>query len=245
MHRHLRRRRSARLAALAALAASTAAALAAAALAGACASSETSIGADPDAGAGAEGGTDSGSSGKEAGVDAGADAAARSTCEITRAYVVACGGDLTCGPAKFDAWCKSNDDAINSAAYRRAEAECLTKDNCDGKKRRDCEYKSYGSATPTAAQTQVVTAYCQTCEPSDQAGCATRKTTYDSTKGIDSVDDVFVAAWELADPVVDEIRTKCTGSALDAGADAADGGCLKAFANCAGGVYVDRLPDCP
>jgi len=237
-----RHRSAARLLAVVTLAPSL---VVAAAFAAACASSEISSVPGDEAGANAEGGGGAGGGGADAGGDAGADAAARSTCELTRAYLVACGGDLTCGDAKFDAWCKSNDDAINSAAFRRAEAMCLTKDNCDSKKRRHCEYESYGSATPTAAQTQVVTAYCQTCEPGDQAGCATRKTSYDGAKGTDSVDDVFVAAWELADPIVDEIRTRCTGSALDAGADAADGGCLKAFANCAGGIYVDRLPDCP
>lgn len=173
--------------------------------------------------------------------DGGTDA---TTCEITREYIATCGGDLTCGASKFDAWCAQNDKVINSEAYRRAEALCLTKANCDPDLRRDCEYKSYASATATAAQKAVVAAYCQTCEPSDPTGCATRKTTYVPAAGIKSVDDVFVAGWELADPIADEIRTKCTGSALDAGGgDAA--ACLKVFANCAGGVYVDRLPDCP
>lgn len=173
-----------------------------------------------------------------------------STCEITRAYVTGCnklapdgGEELTCGEAKFDAWCDLNDKAINSASYRRAEAQCLTTKNCDGLDRRDCEYRTYATATPTAAQKQVVAAYCQTCEPADPTGCATRKTTYDPAKGPKSTDDVFVAAWELSDPLDDEIRTKCTGAALDAGPDAA--ACLKQFANCAGGIYIDHLPDCP
>jgi hypothetical protein len=177
--------------------------------------------------------------------DSGVDANEPSTCEITRAYFVACGEPLTCGEAKFDAWCEANDRAINSASFRRAQARCLTKDNCDGEKRRQCEYESYATATPTAAQQQVVAAYCQTCEPGDPTGCASRKKTYVPGSGSKSVDDVFVAAWELSDPVADEIRTKCTGGALDAGADAGDGGCLKAFANCAGDVYIGRLPDCP
>jgi hypothetical protein len=58
-----------------------------------------------------------------------------------------------------------------------------------------------------------------------------------------SVSDLFVAAWELSDSLVDQVRTMCTGSALDAGS--ADGGCASAFSDCAGGVYVDSLPDCP
>jgi len=211
----------------------------------ACASSAVTI--DPETAEGGTpaadgGGTDARRDDAAVAPDTAADAAP-STCAITRAYVLACGEELTCGNAKFDAWCAQNDVAINSESYRRAQASCLTKDNCDGKKRRDCEYRTYATATPTAAQKAVVAAYCQTCEPSDAADCAIRKTTYDPAAGIESVDDVFVAAWELADPLVDEIRTKCTGSALDAGT--ATGACLKAFASCAGDIYVDRLPDCP
>lgn len=184
------------------------------------------------------------------GADAAHDA---STCEITRAYHIACntksGDPLAefCGSAKFDAYCASN-DGTNSESYRRAEALCLVKENCDGLDRRDCEYRSYATATPTAAQKQVVLAYCQTCEPGDPTGCVKRKTAYDPQLGPKSTDDVFVAAWELSDALDDAIRTQCTGSALDAGAvdagaDAAS--CLKAFANCAGGIYLDALHDCP
>lgn len=177
--------------------------------------------------------------------DAGEDAGARTTCQITRAYVEACGADLTCGPDDFDAWCEAADKAINSEAYRRAEAQCLTPDNCDGTKRRDCEYRSYGSAAQTDAQKALVAAFCQTCEPGN-AGCAARVTTYDVVAGPAAVTDEFIAAWELGDALTDEIRTKCTGAALDAGADAGDAAaCAKAFAGCAGDLYVDRLPDCP
>lgn len=215
-----------------------------AALVSACASdgSSSTSGGSPDAS------TDSQRPGLDGGVDS--DSGTPSTCEITRAYVTACaklqpdGGEgLTCGEAKFDAWCDANDKAINSNSYRRAEAKCLTTMNCDGLGRRDCEYRTYATATPSAAQKAVVAAYCQTCEPADPTGCATRKTAYDPAKGPKSTDDIFVAAWELSDALDDEIRAKCTGAALDAGPDAA--ACLKQFASCAGGVYVDRLPDCP
>ena len=179
-------------------------------------------------------------------------AAEASLCELTRAYVTECNKDrpdggeqLTCGSAKFDAWCASNDMVINSAAFRRGEASCLTQANCDPDKRSDCRYKTYASATPTAAQQQVAQAYCQTCEPADQTGCVTRKTTYKSALGPSSTDDVFVAAWELTDALDDEIRTKCTGAALDAGVSPDAGGCLKQFASCAGGIYIDHLPNCP
>jgi hypothetical protein len=187
-------------------------------------------------------------------VDGGAteqDAGSPSTCALTRAYTTACnkllpdGGDqLTCGDAKFDAWCDLNDKAINSAAFRRAEALCLTTANCDSLARRDCEYRSYATATPTAAQKQVVAAYCQMCEPADPGGCASRKTTYNPALGPKSTDDVFVAAWELNDPLADAIRTGCTSPA-DGGAGPDAGACLKSFASCAGGLYIDRLPNCP
>jgi len=194
----------------------------------------------------AAGGGDSGGPGAEASAQVdgapGGDSATPDTCELTRAYYFACGEELTCGADKFGAWCAQNDSIMNSATYRRAEAMCLTPANCDGTDRRDCEYRTYATATPTAAQRQVVQAYCTTCEPGDVAGCVTRKSTYDPAGGVSSVDDVFVAAWELSDPIVDEIRTKCTGTPPDAGASVT---CAKAFSDCAGGVYVDRLPNCP
>ena len=180
-----------------------------------------------------------------------------STCELTRAFVLDCnagpdaGDQLTCGPAKFDTWCALNDQAINSEAYRRAEALCLTHANCTNTARADCEARSYATATPTTAQKNVVAAYCQTCEPLEAGACATRETTYDPMKGPDSIDDVFVAAWELNDMLADQIRTKCTGTALDGGIEAQlDGGagvssCAKAFGSCAGDIYISALPDCP
>jgi hypothetical protein len=180
-----------------------------------------------------------------------------STCEITRAYKIECnigsdaGDPLLCGADKFDAWCAANDKAINSESFRRAQALCLTKKNCDSFSRTDCEYRSYATAKPTASQKKVVAEYCKTCEPGDQAGCITRKTDYDPTLGPKSTDDVFVAAWELNDTLDDAITAKCTGTALDAGVAASQdaGGdaapCLKQFANCAGDIYINALPDCP
>ncbi|MDB4943616.1 MAG: hypothetical protein JWP97_3150 [Labilithrix sp.] len=172
------------------------------------------------------------------------------TCERTRQYQTACaalepdaGDPLNCGAAKFDAWCAVNDQKINSDAFRRAETTCLTTPaNCDGNARRDCEYRSYASATPTAAQLAVVDGYCRMCEPADVAGCKARKVAYDPSKGPKSVDDVFTAAWELSDALTDEIRTTCIAG-KDGGASPA--ACYSVFSNCAGGVYVDRLPDCP
>lgn len=166
----------------------------------------------------------------------------KDVCAVTKDYVIGCGDTLTCGADKFDTWCKANDQAINSAAYRRAEALCLVppKASCDGKQRRACEYAYYAKETPTAAQTQLVDAYCQTCDPQNVAACKTASTTFDTTKGVEAVPDIFVAAWELADPLVNDIRTTCTGASLDAGAD-----CARAFATCAADLYIAKLPDCP
>ena len=191
--------------------------------------------------------------------------AGRLTCDIVRAYSEACGteSELNCG-AKFDAWCDANDRAINSAAFRRARAACLNDAHCDSDTRSDCEYRSYASATPTSTQRAVVEAYCKACAPTDLAGCSQRATVYDPTKGLGSLEDIFVAAWELNDEVVNAIMARCLGTtagadggAADAGEDAAtDGGdagapqvdyaaCAKAFGSCAADVYLERVPDCP
>jgi hypothetical protein len=198
---------------------------------------------DPDAGAG----TDSSLDGSDSvGRDSGEDANPKTTCSITRAYGEACGSanDLNCGRDGFDAWCEANDKALNSDAYRRAEALCLTEDNCDIDKRHDCEYEHFNDETPTTSQKALVTAYCEMCEPSDVSGCTMRSTTYDSAKGIDSIGDIFIAAWEIADGVVDEMKAKCTGAAVDdAGANIT--ACAKAFGDCTADIYLARLPDCP
>jgi hypothetical protein len=164
-------------------------------------------------------------------------------CAATREHKIRCAGEdeLDCGSARFDEWCAEKDRKLNSEAFRRAETSCLPTVSCDTKARQDCEYKSYAGQTQTAAQKALVEAYCATCEPSDTAGCATRAITYDQAAGPDEVTDIFVAAWELSDAIVDEIRTKCTGSALADGPDA----CSERFASCAAGPYLDAVPDCP
>lgn len=180
--------------------------------------------------------------------------AGKTTCQLEREYFTGCKLDLTCSDTKFDAWCKSNDTAINSVTYRNGEASCLTQANCDPDKRKDCEYRTYNTATATPAEQALVGSYCQTCEPGDTLGCVARSTKYNVGGGPNAVPDIFVAAWELADPIVLEIQNKCTGSALDGGVDAGgdggapDGGaasCAKAFAGCAADVYLAHLPDCP
>lgn len=165
-------------------------------------------------------------------------------CDVTRTYFEACGNesDLNCGAAGFDAWCSAN-DALNSEAFRQAETKCLTTKNCDGRLRRDCDYSFYASVKPTVAQKSLVAAYCTTCFPDDVASCTKRSTVYDKQAGIEAVPDIFVAAWELADPLVAEIEAACTGAAL--GVDEKEPlKCPKAFAACAGNLFLDRVPDC-
>lgn len=166
-----------------------------------------------------------------------------SVCAATRAYVVRCAGEseLDCGASKFDAWCADKDQKTNSEAFRRAETKCLPDVACDADARRDCVYKTYAAEEQTDAQKALAEAYCSTCEPEDTAGCLTRSTTYDPAAGPDAVTDIFIAAWELADPIVEQIREKCTGAALPAGADP----CPKRFGSCAADPYLDGLPDCP
>jgi len=172
--------------------------------------------------------------------DGGSGGSAPSPCAVTRAFVERCNGELNCGPANYDAWCAKNDTAVNSDAYRRAEAKCLPDVACTAADRNDCEYKSYMTETPTAAQKALVEAYCKTCEPNDVSGCQTRSVTY-VPGGKGEVSDIFIAAWELNDALTDKVRAECTGGALDAGADPCD----KAFASCAAGPYLDAVPDCP
>lgn len=198
----------------------------------ACSSSETT----PSTGG--TGGTDGGGSTNDGG-DAGP--ASGDVCAATRAYVIQCAGEseLDCGASKYDAWCKEKDQKTNSEAFRKAEIQCLPKVGCDADARKDCEYKSYSGQKQTDAQKSLVDAYCSTCEPSD-TGCAARVVTYDTAAGPKGVTDVFIAVWELADPIVDQIREKCTGTALPAGSDP----CPKRFGSCAADPYLDAIPDC-
>jgi hypothetical protein len=198
-------------------------------LASACSSSETTP---------STAGTDGGSTN-----DGGSDAAGTADlCAATRAYVIECAGEneLDCGASNYDAWCADKDQKTNSEAFRNAETTCLPTVGCDTDARKDCEYKSYSGQKQTDAQKSLAEAYCATCEPSD-TGCVARVVTYDAAAGPKGVTDVFIAVWELADPIVDQIREKCTGTALADGTDP----CPKRFGSCAAGPYLDGIPDCP
>jgi len=151
--------------------------------------------------------------------------------------------DITCTATNFEAWCKENQTKVDSEQRTRARAACLVAKNCAKNARNACIYTTYNTLTPSAAQAKLVADYCQTCEPG-VATCATAHTRYDEAAGPDSIDDLYLAAWELADPLVTTIDQKCTGAAFaDAGADA--GTCARRFAICAADVYVDALPNCP
>lgn len=173
----------------------------------------------------------------------------KTVCETTRAYFESCGNpdDLMCGTAGFDKWCAFNDATINSAALRRAEAACLIPQNCDGADRRACEYAYYSDNEKlTTSQKALVSAYCRTCEPDDVDACSKRSTTFNKKRGIDEVPDIFIAAWELADSVVDEIKESCTGDGFgEHSGHSGPSSCSQAFAKCAGDIYVNRMPDCP
>lgn len=167
-------------------------------------------------------------------------------CAQELAYLQACGveaKDVNCTATGFEAWCKENQTKVDSEQRARARAQCLVAPNCASRDRNACIYDVYNTLTLGPAQQKLVADYCQTCEPG-VATCTTTKSRYDSSAGPASVDDIYIAAWELAEPLVNEIDRKCTGAAFaDAGADA--GTCAKRFAACAGDVYVDALPDCP
>lgn len=200
-----------------------------------------------EAGADAQGAGDAGPTDAAGGGDGdGGAVPPEVTCAQERTFVETCRGELTCGAAGFDAWCKERVGRVDSAQRARAIAACFRADLCQERPRLDCVYGHYARERRTASQEALLAAYCATCEPGDLAGCAARTTTYDAAAGPASVTDQFLAVWELADPLVDGIRAQCTGA--DAGAGAADAGasaCARAFSRCAGGVYVDALPDCP
>lgn len=173
-------------------------------------------------------------------VDGGQPAAPETYCERMRGYSEECNLPLECGTNGFEKWCAQNTSAVDSDAYRRGYVQCATAQKCQTDERRDCMYRSYASTSQTPAQKALTQAYCQTCEPSDVAACAARVVTY-SPPG--SPETAFIASWELGDALTDQIRTSCTGGAIDGGGSPAT--CAKAFDTCAGGYYVDALVVCP
>jgi hypothetical protein len=171
--------------------------------------------------------------------DAGSDAAGKTHCETYQAYSQGCGETPNCGD-KFLAWCALT-EPTESAQLHAARLKCMTQENCLPKVRHACEYETYTETSLSAAQRGLAEAYCATCEAGDTAGCLARSVTYDAAKGPDGVSDIFLGVYESSDAVATQMQTKCTGAALSFDA----GTCARAFALCAGNVFVDGLPDCP
>lgn len=190
--------------------------------------------------------TDSSAGGDAARADAAASFDPAKVCAQELEYFTACKAppnDINCTAAKFEAWCTLNQAATDSAQRVRARAACLDAKHCSPSSLKDCLYKSYNTQQQTPAQAKLVADYCATCEPGD-ARCTTQRIAYDPAKGPNSIDDLYLAAWELSEALTVAIDQKCTGPAIaDAGADA--GTCEKRFGSCAGSLFVDALPDCP
>jgi hypothetical protein len=176
---------------------------------------------------------------RDGAADGGAEAGPKGHCETYLAYTQGCGETPNCGD-KFLAWCAST-EPTESAQLHAARIQCMNAGNCKAKDRHACEYETYAAASLSAAQRALAEAYCSTCEAGDVAGCVARSTTYDAAKGPDGVTDIFLGVYESSDALATEMKNKCTGAAL--GFDA--GTCARAFAVCAGGVFVDALPNCP
>ena len=167
-------------------------------------------------------------------------------CAQELAYFDTCKIDpkqVNCTPAKFEAWCSTNQSATDSDQRVRAKAACLNVKHCGASDLKACIYETYNTLSLSPAQTKLVADYCATCEPGS-AACVQNHVKYNPSKGPGSVDDLYLAAWELSEKLVVAIDQKCTGAPFaDAGADA--GTCDRRFAQCAGGLFVDALPDCP
>ncbi len=171
--------------------------------------------------------------------DAGVDAAGKSHCETYQAYTQGCGDTPNCAD-KFLAWCALA-EPTESAQLHAARLRCMTQDNCVPKVRHACEYDTYAESSLSTAQRGLADAYCATCEAGDVAGCVARSVTYDAAKGPDGVSDIFLGVYESSDALATQMKTKCTGASLSFDA----GSCPRAFALCAGNLFVDSLPDCP
>lgn len=199
-------------------------------------SSSSSGGRQGSSSSSGSGGASSSSSSGDAAVDPG------DVCENELALYRACGFDegVQCRVDGYVANCHANNDATESAQRIAARNACLGSSNCEPDDRKDCIYRQYNSATLSAAQEALLQRYCETCEASDVAGCTSRTRTYSPSAGIDSVDTIFLAAWELAPDLVEKIDANCIDEARDGDA----GTCAKRFNVCAGGYYIDALVEC-
>ena len=124
------------------------------------------------------------------------------------------------------------------AKVKSSDIQCLP-GTCDGNERADCRYKLYKESDMSPAQKGLVNAFCSTCSPG--ATCFAKTIAYDAKAGPTKVSDAFIAVWELSDEIVAKVQKACTGDALPG----KNGDCPKAFGQCAAGIYLDALPECP
>ena len=187
-------------------------------------------------------------------------------CEAEAAMASLCGDDLQCGNTRFAGWCSLLGTRVNSAQRNAAVLRCATPSLCDTDDRSACVYASYNTMALSATQRTMVEHFCASCYPGDEARCFEASTKYTTPS---AVTDVFLAAWELGETLTKSIDDECIPKSVDGGADAvadgsadaseagdasdasdaSDGGgpaaCARRFGQCAGGLYVDSLPDCP
>ncbi len=204
----------------------------------ACSSTTSAPGIPAEAGPGTviEAGRDAASVVLDGDFDAGTD-----VCSRKKSFLQACGFPIECG-ADFTPVCVAN-EKLNSAQKQAAELACLTAANCGAKKADDCQYRTYPGKAMTAAQQDLLDRYCATCGQANVGKCKTDALAYSGDPS--TVTDIFLAVWESSDALAKSMADKCTGGAADAGG--ADGGvtCERAFALCAGGVWIDALTACP
>jgi hypothetical protein len=158
------------------------------------------------------------------------DAGLTDYCQAYATWATTCGQpQILCdgGGPPFPALCDAYDQTVNSAAYRDAERNCLTAQNCDIYARIDCDDIVLSTMQPTTAQRKLAADYCATCAPANPT-CATSAFAYDADAGPMAVPVLFPFVWEFSDSVTGLIDSMCTGAALDAGG----GACDQAFGNC-------------
>lgn len=153
-------------------------------------------------------------------------------CERLKSKMLNCDAELECG-VDFDAWC-AKQATTNSRAFESTDTGCV-ETTCKSSERSKCRYPGYASIGMSAAGEALASAYCATC--TEVPGCAASIRTYDGQ----AVSDAFVAAWELSDAIINDIRTQCTGAALTI----TGGDCVKSFGSCAANIYLSALPVCP
>jgi hypothetical protein len=179
-----------------------------------------------------------------------------SYCEVYPKFRKACGKGVLC-ESGFDRWCPTF-EATSSKVASAAYVACAQPARCAERELKDCSYRRYVGAR-TSAQDALLNAVCTKCAPLDVAACKANNVGYEPSLGPDSVTDLFLAVWESSDAVASKMQVDCATEqlpAVDAGAAAGDASakdagaqsfdaCLATFSQCAAGVYLDAIPECP